>query len=121
MMKGVIVKTTDDLELTNIPEPEAKQDELLIKVSHAAVNRTDIVTRNGQASYAANPVLGVEVAGTVVETNGNQPFSEGDRVKGLVNSGGYAEYAVMMASSDMLIQESFSLSVLTDILDVILT
>lgn|SRR5699024_10831223 len=121
MMKGVIVKTTDDLELTNIPEPEAKQDELLIKVSHAAVNRTDIVTRKGQAGYAANPVLGVEVAGTVVETNGNQPFSEGDRVMGLVNGGGYAEYAVMPASRAMMIPESLPLSEAAAIPEVFLT
>ncbi|WP_188633474.1 NAD(P)H-quinone oxidoreductase [Lentibacillus kapialis] len=123
-MKGVIIKqsnTSNDLELTDLAVPEAKQDELLIKVSHAAVNRTDILARKGQSSYATNPVLGIEVAGTVVETNGNQFVSEGDRVMGLVNGGGYAEYAVMPANRAMIIPEVLPFSEAAAIPEVFLT
>ncbi|WP_010529968.1 NAD(P)H-quinone oxidoreductase [Lentibacillus jeotgali] len=123
-MKAVTIKRSDasnDLELTDITKPEPKRDELLIKVSHAAVNRTDIVTRKGQAGYAVNPILGVEVAGTVVEANGNEPFSAGDRVMGLVNGGGYAEYAVIPANRTMKMPDALPFSEAAAIPEVFLT
>jgi len=121
-MKGVIVNQSDrSLELSDIAEPEIKQGELLIKVSHAGVNRTDIATREGKSGYASNPVLGVEVAGTVAEAYGSSFFSPGDRVMGLVNGGGYAEYAVMPADRAMTIPESLSFMEAAAIPEVFLT
>ncbi len=123
-MKGVIVKEPggpDQLKMTELPKPEAGKDDLLIKVNMAAVNRTDIVSREGKAGYASNPILGVEVAGTVVEANGAHSFQVGDRVMGLVNGGGYAEYAVMPASRAMKIPESLSFSEGAAIPEVFLT
>ncbi|QKY68643.1 NAD(P)H-quinone oxidoreductase [Lentibacillus sp. CBA3610] len=108
-MKGVVVKqgdTRNELELATMSQPEPAHDELLIKVHHAAVNRTDILNREGKSGYAVNPILGVEVAGEVVDTNGSELFAAGDSVMGLVNGGGYAEYAVMPADRAMKIPES---------------
>lgn len=123
-MKGVIVKQTDNqdkLELADVAEPDKGYDNLLIKVHHAAVNRTDILTREGKSGYATNPILGVEVAGTVVDANGSEFFSTGDRVMGLVNGGGYAEYAVMPAGRAMKVPESLSFSEGAAIPEVFLT
>jgi tumor protein p53-inducible protein 3 len=123
-MKAVIVKQPggpDQLELVEVPVPKPQKGELLIHVHTAAVNRTDIVTREGKSGYAMNPILGVEVAGTVVEINGESSFSMGDRVMGLVNGGGYAEFAVMPAERAMEIPESFSFEEAAAIPEVFLT
>lgn len=120
-MKGIIVTSSKDLQLAEIELPELKRGELLVKVHASGVNRTDIVTRNSGMSYSTYPVLGVEVAGTVVETKGESTFSIGDRVMGLVNGGGYAEYAVMPADRAMPIPGSFSFVEAAAIPEVFLT
>jgi tumor protein p53-inducible protein 3 len=123
-MKAVIVKQPggpDQLELVEVPVPKPQKGELLIHVHTAAVNRTDIVTRERKSGYAINPILGVEVAGTVVEINGESSFSIDDRVMGLVNGGGYAEFVVMPAERAMEIPESFSFKEAAAIPEVFLT
>lgn len=122
-MKAVIVNQngTSQLELIEHPIPKAKEGELLIKVHTAAINRTDIVTREGKSGYLTNPILGVEVAGTVVEANGRSSFSAGDRVMGLVNGGGYAEYAIMPINRAMKIPENFTFEEAAAIPEVFLT
>ncbi|KJB85010.1 NADPH:quinone oxidoreductase [Paenibacillus sp. E194] len=123
-MKGVIVNNPggpEQLEITNLPSPQPQAGELLIEVHAAAVNRTDIVMREGKAGYATNPILGVEVAGTVIEVNGESTFKVGDRVMGLVNGGGYAEYAVMPMDRAIPIPDSFSFAEAAAIPEVFLT
>ncbi|RYG71584.1 NAD(P)H-quinone oxidoreductase [Lentibacillus lipolyticus] len=123
-MKGVIVKEPggpEQLTMTELPKPETEKDDLLIKVNMAAVNRTDIISREGKAGYASNPILGVEVAGTVAEADSSHSFAVGDRVMGLVNGGGYAEYAAMPASRAMKIPESLSFAEAAAIPEVFLT
>lgn len=123
-MKGVIVNNPggpEQLEITDLPSPQPQAGELLIEVHAAAVNRTDIVMREGKAGYATNPILGVEVAGTVIEVNGESTFKVGDRVMGLVNGGGYAEYAVMPMDRAIPIPDSFSFAEAAAIPEVFLT
>lgn len=123
-MKGVIVNKPggpEQLEITDLPIPQPQAGELLIEVHAAAVNRTDIVMREGKAGYATNPILGVEVAGTVIEVNGESTYTVGDRVMGLVNGGGYAEYAVMPIDRAIPIPDSFSFADAAAIPEVFLT
>lgn len=123
-MKGVIVNNPggpEQLEIIDLPSPQPQAGELLIEVHAAAVNRTDIVMREGKAGYATNPILGVEVAGTVIEVNGESTFKVGDRVMGLVNGGGYAEYAVMPMDRAIPIPDSFSFAEAAAIPEVFLT
>lgn len=123
-MKGVIVNNPggpEQLEITDLPSPQPQAGELLIEVHAAAVNRTDIVMREGKAGYATNPILGVEVAGTVIEVNGESTFKVGDRVMGLINGGGYAEYAVMPMDRAIPIPDSFSFAEAAAIPEVFLT
>ncbi|WP_318279688.1 NAD(P)H-quinone oxidoreductase [Lentibacillus cibarius] len=63
----------------------------------------------------------MEVAGTVVEADSAHSFAVGDRVMGLVNGGGYAEYAVMPASRAMKIPEALSFTEGAAIPEVFLT
>lgn len=123
-MKGVIVNNPggpEQLEIIDLPSPQPQAGELLIEVHAAAVNRTDIVMREGKAGYTTNPILGVEVAGTVIEVNGESTFKVGDRVMGLVNGGGYAEYAVMPMDRAIPIPDSFSFAEAAAIPEVFLT
>lgn len=123
-MKGIVVNRSEgaeELRLAEIEPPKPRRGELLVKVSAAAVNRTDIAHRKWAIAYAASPVLGVEIAGTVVEAVEGSSFSVGDRVMGLVNGGGYAEYAVMPADRAMLIPDGLSFAEAAAIPEVFLT
>ncbi len=123
-MKAITVNqqsTSNRLQLQTLPTPEPAAGELLIQVHAAAVNRTDIMTRDGLSGYATNPVLGVEIAGIVEKANGTSLFSPGDRVMGLVNGGGYAEYAVIPADRAIPIPADYSFEQAAAVPEVFLT
>lgn len=123
-MKSVIVKKPggyEQLEVVDMNIPKLKEGELLVKVHSAAVNRTDIITREGKVGYLENPILGVEVSGVVTEISGKSSFSIGDRVMGLVNGGGYAEFAVMPSDRAIKVPNSLSFDEAAAIPEVFLT
>lgn len=123
-MKSVIVKKPggyEQLEVVDMNIPKLNEGELLIKVHSAAVNRTDIITREGKVGYLENPILGVEISGVVTEINGKSSFSIGDRVMGLVNGGGYAEFAVMPSDRAIKVPDSLSFDEAAAIPEVFLT
>lgn len=123
-MKSVIVKKPggyEQLEVVDMNIPKLNEGELLIKVHSAAVNRTDIITREGKVGYLENSILGVEISGVVTEINGKSSFSIGDRVMGLVNGGGYAEFAVMPSDRAIKVPDSLSFDEAAAIPEVFLT
>jgi NADPH2:quinone reductase len=75
------------LELKELPMPEPRPGEVLIRVNRAGLNFGDTHTRtNSYVQKATLPLVpGGEVAGVREDT--------GERVVALVGSGGYAEYA----------------------------
>ncbi|ALV22510.1 MAG: NAD(P)H-quinone oxidoreductase [Carnobacterium sp.] len=111
-MKAVSIKQPGEAEQMEIQErdkPIPKVGELLVEVRTAALNRTDIVTRSNPNLSEPYPILGVEIAGVVVENRGNgEKYKTGTRVAGLVNQGGYAEYAILPANRAILLPESMS-------------
>lgn len=88
------------LRIAEAAMPECGDDELLIAVKAAGVNRPDILQREGQYPMPAGvtPVPGLEVAG-VVHAIGKKVtnFNVGDRVCALTNGGGYAEFCAVPA------------------------
>ncbi len=88
------------MRVVNAPVPHPGEGEVLIRVEAAGVNRPDVQQRKGlyPPPPDASQVLGLEVAGEVVElgahANGLHP---GDRVCALVNGGGYAAYCLAPA------------------------
>src|SRR6476469_4170278 len=91
----------DVLKLATGPVPAPKPDEVLIRVQAAGVNRPDVAQRQG--SYppppGASPILGLEVAGEVVaKGDAVAGLAIGDKVCGLANGGGYAEYCAVTAT-----------------------
>jgi NADPH:quinone reductase len=79
------------------PIPSAGQNQILIKVVAAGVNRPDVFQRMGQypAPEGASDLPGLEVSGTVAALGNNvDRWTIGDEVCALLSGGGYAEYAV---------------------------
>lgn len=78
---------------TNVPDPILKDGEVIIKVHAAAVNRADLMQKDG--CYASPPEwpqwCGLEVSGVIEEVGTNSKFKLGDRVCALVGGGGYSE------------------------------
>ena len=99
------------LRLIETSIPTINENEVLIKVASAGVNRPDIIQRQG--NYPAPPghskILGLEVSG-IVEKTGNKvkKFLVGDKVGALVNGGGYAEFCKANESSVFHIPKNIS-------------
>ncbi|TWB15744.1 NADPH2:quinone reductase [Rhizobium sp. ERR 1071] len=82
------------------PLPVLKPGEILVRVEAAGVNRPDVAQRQGTypPPKEASPILGLEISGEVVDVApGVTEFSIGNKVCGLANGGGYAEYCVLPA------------------------
>lgn len=83
------------LRQEEVPEPERAPDEVLVEVRATAVNRADLLQRQGR--YPAPPgapedIPGLEFAGEVLEVGPRvREVRPGDRVMGLLGGGGYAE------------------------------
>lgn len=123
-MKAVVVNQpggAEQLQVEEVSKPSLAKGELLIKVKAAAINRTDIISREGKSGYMKNPILGVEVAGEVVDGGEEATVPLGTRVMGLVNGGGYAEYAVMPTDRAMIVPDSLSYEEAAAIPEVFLT
>ena len=112
----------DQLIIKDQPLPTPTKDEVLVKVDSTAINRTDIMTREDSSLKAPYPILGVEISGIVEKEVPNYPeLKRGTRVAGLVNRGGYAEYAVMPANRAIVVPDSMSLIDAAAIPEVFLT
>ncbi|QZD94194.1 NAD(P)H-quinone oxidoreductase [Qipengyuania gelatinilytica] len=84
-----------------VPVPEPGRNQVLIEVSHAGVNRPDVIQRQGfyPPPPGASPIPGLEIAGKVVAVGeGVAPEMLNRRVCALVSGGGYAEYCLAHAA-----------------------
>lgn len=87
------------LRLADRPIPEPGNQEVLIKVHAAGLNRPDVFQRKG--NYPAPPdapadIPGLEVAGVIEKTGeGVTQWRTGDKVCALVAGGGYAQYVAV--------------------------
>lgn len=101
----------DKLAYETVAVPAAKADEVLVKVHAFGINRPDILQRQGlyPMPKGVTPVPGLEVAGEVVAVGEDVTlFKAGDKVCGLTNGGGYAEYCVVPESQTISIPENVS-------------
>lgn len=92
------------MKLATGPVPQPRPGELVVKVEAAGVNRPDVAQRSGNypPPKDASPILGLEVAGAVVALGeGVTDFAVGDKVCGLANGGGYAEYCALPAGQTL--------------------
>ncbi|KGP63900.1 quinone oxidoreductase [Legionella norrlandica] len=89
------------LTLVEGPSPQYKQSQILVQVKATALNRADLMQKFGK--YPPPPgesdVPGLEVAGEVIAIGSKvEQFKPGDKIYGLVGSGGYSEVCTVEAS-----------------------
>lgn len=94
----------DVLQLAEVPDPRPGPGEVLLDVAATAVNRADLLQRQGK--YAPPPgtseILGLECSGTVAELGeGVAGLRVGDEVCALLAGGGYAERVAVPAEQVM--------------------
>lgn len=97
-MKAILVNEDRSLRWDEVLNPVLKEDEVLIKVEYAALNRADLMQREGDypPPEGCPEWMGLEVSGEIVEmTEGAKTKSNykiGDKVCALLGGGGYAEF-----------------------------
>lgn len=102
-MRAVVIPApggADVLEIKEIPAPKPGPEDLLVRVRAAALNRADILQRQGRypqpGPQPAFDVPGLEFAGEVIEIGERvEGFALGERVMGLLPGGGQAELVVI--------------------------
>lgn len=113
-MKAVLVREPGDSRVLKIGEyrtPQPTANEILVKVHATALNRADILQREGKypPPKDESEILGLEMSGEVVETGLEvQKWHPGDRVFGLLAGGGYAQYVVIHEDMALPIPENMT-------------
>ena len=100
-MKAILVNDDRSLRWDNVPDPQIKSEEVLVEIHAAAINRADLMQREGD--YPPPPGcpewMGLEIAGVIVEmgdeAKAKSNWKIGDKVCALLGGGGYAEYAAV--------------------------
>ena len=111
-MKAILVNEDRSLRWDNVPDPVLGSDDCLVKIEAAALNRADLMQREGD--YPPPPGcpewMGLEIAGTIVEiadgAKEKSGWKIGDKVCALLGGGGYAEYANIKYDMLMPVPES---------------
>jgi len=106
---------TDDAGMTpsDVSEPEAGPDEVVIDVAAAGVNRADLLQLKGlhPPPPGAATWPGLEVSGTISQVGADVTgWSVGDRVAALVDGGGYADRARARAGDLLAVPEHLDLA-----------
>ncbi len=97
-MKAMLVDENKNLVWSEVENPHIKDDEVLVKIYAAALNRADLLQRQGKyPSPAGCPEwMGLEVAGVIIECGDKVTnWKVGDKVCALLGGGGYAEYVAV--------------------------
>ena len=114
-MKAILVNDDRSLRWDDVPNPVLGNDDCLVKIEAAALNRADLMQREGD--YPPPPGcpdwMGLEIAGTIVEiADGAKEKSNwkvGDKVCALLGGGGYAQYANIKYDMLMPVPENCSM------------
>jgi len=102
----------ENLKICSRSTPKLLNNQILIKVLFAGVNRPDLLQRQGnyKVPETASDLPGLEVSGIVVAINGsNIKFKVGEKVCALCHGGGYAEYVAVEAGHCMPIPQNYSM------------
>ncbi len=97
-MKAILVNDDKSLRWDDVPNPTIKSDEVLIKIEAAALNRADLMQREGDYPPPAGcpEWMGLEVSGEIVEVGEKvESWKVGDKACALLGGGGYAEYVAV--------------------------
>ena len=115
-MKAILVNDDQSLRWDNVPDPKIKSEEVLVEIHAAALNRADLMQREGD--YPPPPGcpdwMGLEVAGVIVEMGDEAKeksnWKIGDKVCALLGGGGYAEYVSVKYDMLMPVPENCTMA-----------
>ncbi len=100
-MKAIQVPKTGGVEVLSfldLPVPQPKPNEVIVKIAASGVNYIDVYFREGRYPVTPPFILGQEAAGVVSETgSGVKDFKPGERVAYTGITGAYAEYEAVPA------------------------
>lgn len=111
-MKAMLVDENNNLVWSDVVDPIIKDDEVLVKIYAAALNRADLLQRQGKyPSPSGCPEwMGLEIAGEIVKLGANVTnWKLGDKVCALLGGGGYAEYVAVKYDMLMPIPKGLSM------------
>jgi putative PIG3 family NAD(P)H quinone oxidoreductase len=100
------------LTFAEIEKPSPGAGEVLVLVAATAVNRADLLQREGfyPPPKGASPIPGLELSGLIVELGeGVEGWKVGDFACAMVTGGGYAEFAVVPVGALMRIPDDIDL------------
>ena len=114
-MKAILVNDDKSLRWDEVENPVIKDDKVLVEIHAAALNRADLMQREGD--YPPPPGcpewMGLEIAGVIVEmgdeAKAKSEWKLGDRVCALLGGGGYAEYVSVKYDMLMPVPENCSI------------
>jgi NADPH2:quinone reductase len=110
-MYATLINQQKRLLWSEVPDPIIKNDEVLIEIHTAALNRADLMQRDGD--YPPPPGwpewMGLEVAGVVIEAPKNSRWKVGDKVCALLGGGGYAEKVAVPAGMVLPVPKGLSM------------
>lgn len=111
-MHAILVDADKKLVWSEVTDPVAKAGEIVIEIHAAALNRADLLQRDGL--YPPPPGwpewMGLEVAGVVLEAASDSRWRPGDKVCALLGGGGYAERVAVPDGMVLPIPEGLSMA-----------
>ena len=115
-MKAILVKDDRSLVWDNVSDPIIKDDEVLVKIEYAALNRADLMQREGDypPPEGCPEWMGLEISGTVKQVGSaaaeKSSWKIGDKVCALLGGGGYAEYVTVKYDMLMPVPENCTMA-----------
>ncbi len=111
-MKAMLLDSNKNFVWADVPAPSPKNDEITIDIHAAALNRADLLQREGR--YPPPPGwpewMGLEVAGTVDKAPQGCRWKTGEKVCALLGGGGYAEKVAVPAGMVLPVPEGLSMA-----------
>ena len=127
-MKAIIITkpgAPDVLQVRDYPTPTPGDEEVLIEVKAAGLNRADVSQRQG--NYPAPPgvpadIPGLEVSGNVIACGANVTmWNPGHKVCALLAGGGYAEFVAVKEGQCLPVPEGLGFSEAASIPEAVFT
>lgn len=110
-MKAMLIDEEKNLVWSDVEEPAVQDRDVLIEIHAAALNRADLLQRQGTypSPKGCPPWMGLEVAGKILQVGkAVTRWKVGDQVCALLGGGGYAEYVAVDACMVMPIPRGLS-------------
>lgn len=109
-MKAILINAKKELVWSDVADPVRKENEVIINIRAASLNRADLMQRTG--NYPPPPGwpewMGLEVSGVIAEASKDSHWKIGDKVCALLGGGGYAEKVAVPQDMVVPIPEGIS-------------